>query len=98
MPPRIRRFADSSSSSAEAPPSFKLTKYETAHVVGLRAEMIARGAQAMVEVGDVRADGLQPTAIEIAKRELEARRMPLIVERTHPDGRIERLRLAAASR
>jgi DNA-directed RNA polymerase subunit K/omega len=69
------------------------TKYERVSLVSSRAEMLARGAQPMVPVRP-NADGSMPTSLEIAEQEMDARRMPLLLERVRPDGKVERLRIA----
>lgn len=84
-PPKTEREA-----VRPAPTSKTLTKYETALVVGIRAEMLARGAQPMVDVEGARYGNVY----EIAEQELEAGRMPLIVVRTMPDGKTVNLHLA----
>ncbi len=57
-----------------------LTKYEIARIVGGRALQLSLGAFPLVEVkpGD--------TPIDIAKRELEAGVLPIIIRRRRPDG------------
>ncbi len=57
-----------------------LTKYEVARIVGGRALQLSLGAFPLVEVksGD--------TPIDIAKRELEAGVLPIIIRRRKPDG------------
>ena len=57
-----------------------LTKYEIARIVGGRALQLSLGAFPLVEVksGD--------TPIDIAKRELEAGVLPIIIRRRKPDG------------
>ncbi|MCF8885461.1 MAG: DNA-directed RNA polymerase subunit K [Nitrososphaerota archaeon] len=57
-----------------------LTKYEKARIIGGRALQLSLGAFPLVEVkpGD--------TPIDIAKRELEAGVLPIIIRRRKPDG------------
>ncbi|MDW7985815.1 MAG: DNA-directed RNA polymerase subunit K [Nitrososphaerota archaeon] len=57
-----------------------LTKYEIARIVGGRALQLSLGAFPLVKVepGD--------TPIDIAKRELEAGVLPIIIRRRKPDG------------
>ena len=69
------------------------TKYERVKLISVRAEMLARGMQPMVEVRP-NADGSMPTSLEIAEQEMDAQRMPVILERTRPDGKVERLHIA----
>lgn len=67
-----------------------LTKYERAKIIGVRAQQIADGAEAMIKVPKE-----VNSPIKIAELELQARKMPLIVRRyfsgsTHyEDWRIE---------
>jgi DNA-directed RNA polymerase subunit K/omega len=70
--------------------SARLTKYERTQVIGVRSEQLARGAQAFVEIDPAGRE----TVFEIAERELDARRLPLTVVRSLPDGKTEHLRLA----
>jgi DNA-directed RNA polymerase subunit K/omega len=69
----------------------RLTKYERTQVIGVRAEQLVHGAQAFVDVSTLPA-GASP--YDIAERELLEHRMPFIIERTLPDGKTERIRLA----
>jgi len=57
-----------------------LTKYEKARIIGGRALQLSLGAFPLVETkpGD--------TVIDIAKRELEAGVLPIIIRRKRPDG------------
>lgn len=69
----------------------QLTRYERTHVIGTRAEQIARGAQ--VFIGDSQADNL--SVYEIAERELDEGKLPFIVVRKMPDGSVVHLRLSS---
>ncbi len=57
-----------------------LTKYEKTRIIGGRALQLSLGAFPLVETkpGD--------TVIDIAKRELEAGVLPIIIRRKRPDG------------
>ena len=57
-----------------------LTKFEKIRIIGQRAEQISMGAPSTVDI-----KGLN-TALEIAERELEERKIPLKIRRTLPDG------------
>lgn len=57
-----------------------LTKYEVARIVGGRALQLSLGAFPLVEVNP------NDTPIDIAKRELEAGVLPIIIRRRKPDG------------
>lgn len=71
----------------------RLTKYERTQVIGMRAEQLARGAQAFVDAPAAVAAS-SDVFYEIAERELDARRLPFIVVRTMPDGKTERIRIS----
>jgi DNA-directed RNA polymerase I, II, and III subunit RPABC2 len=65
-----------------------LTLYEKTKIIGFRANQIAQGARPLIEppahVTDV---------LEIARLELEQRRLPFILKRPMPDGSYEYWRL-----
>jgi DNA-directed RNA polymerase I, II, and III subunit RPABC2 len=60
-----------------------MTKYERARVLGTRALQIAMCAPVMVELGD------ETDPLTIAKKELKARKIPIIIRRYLPDGSYE---------
>ena len=64
-----------------------LTKYEKAKSVGFRAEMLANGSNATVNT-----EGMTDV-VKIAEKELKERKLPLIIQRTLPDGTTEYWRL-----
>lgn len=66
-----------------------LTVYERTKILGTRANQIADGARAFVKVPD---HVIEP--LEIAKLELEQRRLPFILKRPMPDGTFEYWRLS----
>jgi len=66
-----------------------LTMYERTKVLSLRASELAHGAPPYIEVPDVLTDVYQ-----VAKAELEAKRLPYILKRPLPDGTFEYWRLA----
>jgi DNA-directed RNA polymerase I, II, and III subunit RPABC2 len=66
-----------------------LTKFERAKIIGVRAEMIANGAPAVVNVPQ----GVT-SAYEIAKLEFKERRIPLFIRRFLPNGVVEDWRLS----
>lgn len=66
-----------------------LTNYERTKILGTRANQIAEGARPFVVVPEHMS---QP--LEIAKLELEQRRLPFIIKRPMPDGRFEYWRLS----
>lgn len=62
-----------------------LTKYERAKIIGYRATQISRGAEPFI---DPYKYGITDT-IEIARKELELKQMPLIIRRKMPSGKYE---------
>jgi DNA-directed RNA polymerase subunit K/omega len=66
-----------------------LTLYEKAKIIGFRAEQIAGGARPFVAVPDYMTDPR-----DIARLELEQRRLPYIVKRPLPNGEFEYWRLS----
>lgn len=62
----------------------KLTKYEKARILGLRATQISKGAKPTVEITEGMTD-----ALKIAEKELKFGNIPLIVRRYMPDGTFE---------
>ena len=69
----------------------RLTKYERCALVGLRAEQIARGAQTFVNEPADGSDG----PCELAERELDAHRLPMIIVRHLPDGKKEAIHICS---
>jgi DNA-directed RNA polymerase I, II, and III subunit RPABC2 len=66
-----------------------LTKYEKVKIIGIRAEQLQRGAPPYVEI-----DEAKPfDARAIAKQELRANKIPFMISRKLPDGKIEYWRL-----
>jgi len=70
------------------PPTYPLTKYERARILGGRALQISLGAFPLVEVrpGD--------THLDIAIREFESGILPIVVRRKRPNGSYEDIPLA----
>ena len=68
--------------------TYPMTKFEKAKIIGIRSEMLANGAQAMVSV---------PKNVinvkEIAILELEKKKIPLLVRRFYPNKDYEDLRV-----
>lgn len=56
----------------------RLTKYEKARIIGVRAAMIASGAGTMVDPGDL----INP--VDIARKELSENKCPLMIRRPIP--------------
>jgi DNA-directed RNA polymerase I, II, and III subunit RPABC2 len=65
-----------------------LTLFEKTKLIGFRANQLAQGARPLVDVPSHVTD-----VIEIARIELEERRMPYILKRGMPDGTFEYWRL-----
>jgi DNA-directed RNA polymerase I, II, and III subunit RPABC2 len=65
-----------------------LTLFEKTKLIGFRANQLAQGARPLVDVPPHVTD-----VIEIARIELEERRMPYILKRGMPDGTFEYWRL-----
>jgi DNA-directed RNA polymerase I, II, and III subunit RPABC2 len=66
-----------------------LTLYERTKVLSLRASQLARGAPPFIDVPEYLTN-----VYEVAKAELEAKRLPYILKRPLPDGEYEYWRLA----
>ncbi|CAI4224317.1 unnamed protein product [Auanema sp. JU1783] len=75
--------ADKGTASQDRVTTPFMTKYERARVLGTRALQIAMGAPVMVEL-----EG-ETDPLEIARKELKHRRIPIIVRRYLPDGSFE---------
>lgn len=68
-----------------------LTRFERATLIGIRAEMLARGCPCLVPLADemMRHGAYDPKLI--AQAELAAGVMPFRLRRQHPDGRVVHL-------
>jgi len=66
-----------------------LTMYERTKVLSLRASQLAHGSGPFIDVPEYLTD-----VYEVAKAELEAKRLPYIMKRPLPDGTYEYWRLA----
>jgi DNA-directed RNA polymerase subunit K/omega len=66
-----------------------LTLFEKTKIIGFRANQIAQGSRAYVQVPSHMTD-----VLEIARLELEQKRLPYILKRPMPDGTFEYIRLA----
>ena len=67
-----------------------ITKYELARVLGARALQLSMGAPPLLKVT------VDDSLIEIARRELEAGMLPVIIRRKMPDGEIQDVSLREA--
>ena len=66
-----------------------LTQYEKTKILGFRTNQLSNGARPYIAVPEHVTD-----LREIAKLELEARRLPIILKRPMPDGTFEKWRLS----
>lgn len=66
-----------------------MTLYEKTKILSLRAAQLARGAPPFIDVPEYLTD-----VYEIARAEMEAKRLPYILKRPLPDGNFEYWRLA----
>ena len=65
-----------------------ITKFEKAKIIGVRAEQLAVGAKANIQVPEYLSD-----VRKIAENEFYAKKIPFIVRRRLPDGTFEYFRL-----
>lgn len=70
----------------------KVTKYEVARVIGLRAEQLARGAKPLVDTGNL------IDVVQIATEEYKKGVIPICIIRKLPDGRKVRLRFNSTTK
>jgi len=66
-----------------------LTLFEKTKIIGFRANQIAQGGRVFIHVPPHMTD-----VLEIARKELEEKRLPYILKRPMPDGTFEYVRLA----
>jgi len=66
-----------------------LTLFEKTKIIGFRANQLAQGARPLVDLPEYMTD-----VLEIARLELEQKRLPYILKRPFPDGTYEYIRLA----
>jgi len=65
----------------------RLSKYEKARIIGVRANQLANGAPSTVDIGDL------DNAFDIAEKEFVERKIPLIVKRKFPNGDVKDIKL-----
>lgn len=66
-----------------------LYKFEKVKIISIRAEQIQRGAKPYIDI-----DTSQPVNVrEVAKAELRANKIPFMISRKLPDGKVEYWRL-----
>ncbi|KAI5148723.1 DNA-directed RNA polymerases I, II, and III subunit RPABC2 [Enteropsectra breve] len=61
----------------------RMTIYEKAHIIGVRASQLSDDAPPLVDIGEM------TDCLEIAKKELFERKLPFIIRRKLPDGTYE---------
>lgn len=61
----------------------RMTIYEKAHIIGVRATQLSDDAPPLVDIGSM------TDCIQIAQKELIERKLPFIVRRRLPDGSFE---------
>ena len=88
VPLQVAPAGSMTTDAAHTSPPF-LTVYERTKILGTRTNQLADGARPFIVVPDHIIDPL-----EIAKIELEQRRLPFIVKRPMPDGTFEYWRLS----
>lgn len=66
-----------------------LSIYENTKILGLRTNQLAQGARPYIQVPEYITD-----VQDIARMELEQRRLPMIIKRFMPDGTFEKFRLS----
>ena len=67
----------------------RLTIYEIARIIGARAAQIANGAPILISLAEFNLTNLKE--IDIARRELELKVLPITVQRWLPDGRYQNI-------
>jgi DNA-directed RNA polymerase I, II, and III subunit RPABC2 len=80
----LREYANGTKKRVSRP---ILSKYEATSIIGMRAQQISRGSEALVHVEET-------DPIEIAKIELRAKIIPVVVRRVLPNGVSEYWRLS----
>jgi len=85
--PYKRRIEIKSDKIEVGPP--RLTVYELARIIGARAAQIAHGAPILISL--LGNHNVKINEIEIARRELKAKVLPITVQRWLPDGRYQNI-------
>jgi DNA-directed RNA polymerase subunit K/omega len=63
----------------------RVTKFEKVRVIGVRATQLAAGAPATIDAAGM------TDALTIAAAEFEQQKLPLVIVRTYPNGRVEEI-------
>lgn len=61
----------------------KLTSFEKTKIIGLRADQISNGSPIYIDIENVKKD-----ALSIAEAELKQGKIPLVIHRTFPNGKV----------
>jgi len=64
-----------------------ITKYEKVRIISERANQISKGAPILVDYKGI------TNALDIANKEFNERKIPLIIKRTLPNGNIENIKI-----
>lgn len=62
-----------------------LSKFERSRVLGQRADQLSGGAPPTVDIGNLQ------DALAIAELELKLKKMPILIQRTFPNGDVVRI-------
>lgn len=76
---QVNRY--SKNKKMQTPPC--MTKYEKARILGARALQISMGAPVLIPIED------QTDSLNIAQKEMKAKKIPISIRRTLPDGTID---------
>lgn len=68
--------------------SLKLTKFEKARVIGIRAEQISNGAPSCIDTKNM------TDPIEIAEAELRQNKSPISILREMPNGKVVKIKVS----
>ena len=74
-------------SSTTRTTTLRMTKFERTQLVGMRMEQIARGAPPAVDVDE------GSSVRDIVLKEIRENKIPLLISRTLPNGRVETFRV-----
>ncbi len=89
VPPNQGRVGDETTQDPLHTSQPFLSVYESTKIIGMRANQLAQGARPYIEVPEH-----VVSTQEIARMELEQRRLPFIIKRPMPDGTFEYWRLS----
>ena len=81
-------MTEQSTSKYENKYEFTLTRFEKARVLGQRANQLSMGAPPLVNIQDL------TSSIDIALKELQNNKIPIIIQRTYPNGEIKEIKVS----